>query len=59
MERKKFLMKFKRSSHVERNVTSWQAFLRGGEGEIRTRGPLRDKGFQDLRTRPLCDLSYS
>ena len=29
----------------------------GGEGEIRTRGPLRANGFQDRRTRPLCDLS--
>jgi hypothetical protein len=28
-----------------------------GEGEIRTRGDLRHRGFQDLRTRPLCDLS--
>jgi hypothetical protein len=29
----------------------------GGEGEIRTHGPLRGNGFQDRRIRPLCHLS--
>src|SRR3989344_8442944 len=29
----------------------------GGGGEIRTRGALRHNGFQDHRTRPLCDPS--
>lgn len=29
----------------------------GGEGGIRTPGPLRANGFQDRRNRPLCHFS--
>gem|GEM_PF-4228734 len=40
-----------------RRVTGTQARWAGGEGGIRTHGPLTVNGFQDRRIRPLCHLS--
>ncbi|CDH44983.1 hypothetical protein BN874_200053 [Candidatus Contendobacter odensis Run_B_J11] len=38
-------------------ISLLQQYWSGGEGGIRTHGPLRINGFQDRRNRPLCHLS--
>src|SRR3569832_2961381 len=45
------------TSHRARRSAAW-VFDNGGEGGIRTPGPLRANGFQDRRFRPLSHLSY-
>src|SRR3569832_441238 len=44
------------TSHSARRAAAW-VFDYGGEGVIRTPGPLRVNGFQDRRFRPLSHLS--
>src|SRR3569832_1320422 len=44
------------TSHRARRSAAW-VFDNGGEGGIRTPGPLRVNGFQDRRFRPLSHLS--
>ena len=53
---------FSASRHNKRQIRNLMqiCLLRlktGGEGGIRTPGPLRVNGFQDRRDRPLCHLS--
>src|SRR3569832_2261070 len=45
------------TSHRARRSAAW-VFDNGGEGGIRTPGPLRANGFQARRVRPLSHLSY-
>src|SRR3569832_631917 len=44
------------TSHRARRSAAW-VFDNGGEGGIRTPGPMRVNGFQDRRFRPLSHLS--
>ena len=51
VSKKRGKAKIKISEHLRHVI------FNGGEGEIRTHGPLRGNGFQDRRIRPLCHLS--